>query len=225
MAHSKIFSVEGNIGSGKSTLVQYMKEHEEKFKRVLPQASDKEFIFIREPVDSWSDIKDKSGETILSKFYANPKKYSFSFQIMAYISRLALLRETVRNNPGKIIVTERCVNTDKNVFAQMLYDDGNIEEVDYQIYLRWFDEFIEDFPISGYIYVNTPPELCAERIKIRNREGEVIPLEYLQRCHKYHEEWLNQVNKNIYLLDGKQKITSDQYDLCVMDMFHFISTN
>ena len=80
MEKTKIFSVEGNIGSGKSTLVQYMKEHEKNFKKLLPQKYDNEFIFIREPVDSWNDIKDKNGETILSKFYANPNKYSFSFQ-------------------------------------------------------------------------------------------------------------------------------------------------
>ena len=107
----------------------------------------------------------------------------------------------------------------------MLYDDGNIEEVDYQIYLRWFDEFIEDFPITGYIYVNTPPELCAERIKIRNREGEVIPLEYLQRCHKYHEEWLNSINENKFLFNGNEQKSTKQYGVSLLEIFKFISTN
>ncbi|GAH14460.1 unnamed protein product, partial [marine sediment metagenome] len=31
----------------------------------------------------------------------------------------------------------------------MLYDEGKIEEVNYQIYLKWFNEFIEDIPITG----------------------------------------------------------------------------
>lgn len=212
---TKIFSVEGNIGSGKSTLVEYMNKN----------TDHENIIFLREPVDSWNDIKDKNGETILSKFYGNTKKYSFSFQIMAYISRLALLRETVRNNPGKIIITERCVNTDKNVFAQMLYDDGNIEDVDYQIYLRWFDEFVNDFPISGYIYVNSPPELCSERIKKRNRNGEVIPQSYLERCHDYHEKWLKTVNTNIYTIDGKYKIDSSEYLVNILNIYTFISNN
>ena len=74
--------------------------------------------------------------------------------MMAYISRISLLKKAIKSNPGKIIISERCVLTDKNVFAKMLYDSGKIEEVNYKIYLQWFDEFIEDIPVSGmYMYV------------------------------------------------------------------------
>ena len=57
---------------------------------------------------------------------------------MAYISRLAILKKAVDENPGAIIVTERSLYTDRYVFAKMLYDSGNIEEVDYLIYMKWF---------------------------------------------------------------------------------------
>jgi deoxyadenosine/deoxycytidine kinase len=30
-----------------------------------------------------------------------------------------------------------------------------------------------------------------DRIAKRGREGETIPLEYVQKCHDYHEEWIN----------------------------------
>lgn len=176
-----IMSVEGNIGSGKSTFV-----------RLLQQTSfqDTKVIFLQEPVDSWSQIQDKDGETILSKFYADQKKYSFAFQMMAYISRLALLKETVEANPDAVIITERCLLTDKNVFAKMLYDSGLIEEVEYQIYLQWFYNFQKEFPISYSIYLDTDPTIAFERVKKRNREGEDIPLSYLQQCHDYHTKWL-----------------------------------
>ena len=70
---------------------------------------------------------------------------------MMYISRLALLRKTIRENPGCHIVTERSIYTDKNVFAKMLYDDGKIEEVNYKIYLMWFDEFVQETKIFLFI--------------------------------------------------------------------------
>ena len=144
----------------------------------------------------------KKGETILEKFYANQHKYAFSFQMMAYISRLALLRNIVRENPDAIIITERSVFTDREVFAKMLYDEGKIEEVDYQIYLKWFDEFIEEIPISGLIYVTTTPEKSKERVDLRARAGESIPLSYLQRCHDYHETWIKNIKKQVCLFNG-----------------------
>ena len=64
----------------------------------------------------------------------------------------------------------------------MLFDDGNINEIDMQIYLRWFDEFMKDIPIKGIIYVKTLPIKCFERVKKRGRKGEIIPIEYLERC-------------------------------------------
>ena len=103
-----IYSIEGNIGSGKSTLVKMMKE----------QTSN--VVFVKEPVDVWNTIKDNNNETILEKYYKNQEKYAFSFQIMAYISRISILRKTIKKNPNDIIITERSVLTDKNVFAKML---------------------------------------------------------------------------------------------------------
>ena len=196
-----IISIEGNIGSGKSTLVTSLKQH---FTNWLP------ISFVDEPVQVWSNIKDTDGESILEKFYADQKSYSFSFQMMAYISRVSALREAVRNNPDGIIITERSVQTDRNVFAKMLYDQGQIREVDYQIYLKWFDEFSSDLPINGIVYVNTSPETCEARVIKRAREGEAIPLAYLQQCSNYHHNWIvNFETDRVCELDGNQNIHQD----------------
>ena len=178
---TKIVSIEGNIGSGKSTLVDALSKK---------YASHSNICFLQEPVDIWNTIQDKEGNTMLAKFYGDTKKYSFAFQMMAYISRLSLLRKAISENYD-IIVVERSMFTDKMVFAKMLYDDGNMEEVEYQIYNKWFDEFIEDLPPIHVIYVKTSPEIAKARVEKRAREGEAIPLEYLINCHKYHEDWLN----------------------------------
>jgi deoxyadenosine/deoxycytidine kinase len=192
----KIFSVEGNIGSGKSTLVNILKDAYDENPNIT---------FMQEPVDDWLEFKDKKGETIISKFYGNQEKYAFSFQMMAYISRISKLKKLVKEvekNPKSIIICERCVLTDRNVFAKMLYDDKKIEEIDYQIYNKWFDEFIEDIPIDGLIYVKAEPEVSYNRVMKRNREGEVIPLEYLRNCHNYHNTWIEKENTNVLCLDA-----------------------
>ena len=188
----KIVSIEGNIGSGKSTLLENLRKLYE---------TNTFVIFLREPVDDWEKIKDKQDNTMLKKFYDNQEKYAFAFQMMAYISRLKILRDTIKeisNHPlnNYVIITERSLYTDKNVFAKMLYDQGKIEDVCYQIYLNWFNEFVSDYDIRYTIYVKTDPKKCYERIHKRSRDGEeVIPLNYLESCHNYHNEFLDTLNE------------------------------
>lgn len=200
----KIVSIEGNIGSGKSTLLSNLKSH---FK------DNQNIVFLKEPVDEWGKIQDENGTTILEKFYADQTKYSFSFQMMAYISRLKLLKDIFKkhkNNNNLIIITERSLYTDKMVFAKMLFDSGKIEKINYQIYLSWFDEFIEDYPVNKIIYVKTSSEVCHKRINIRHRTGENnIPIDYLTECDKYHDQMLlssDKVCNDIIILDGNNDI-------------------
>jgi len=161
-------------------------------------------IFLKEPVDEWENIKDNEGKTILQNFYENQKKYSFSFQMLAYISRLNLIKEAIKKNPNAIIITERSLYTDKMVFAKMLYDDGLINSIDYQIYLKLFESFTDEYPVNKIIYVKTKPNICIERIKKRSRTGETnIQLDYLVNLNKYHDEMINStVGYRSLLLDG-----------------------
>jgi deoxyadenosine/deoxycytidine kinase len=140
---------------------------------------------------------------------------AFAFQMMAYISRLSGLRKIIRENPDiKIIITERSLYTDKYIFEKMLYDQGKIKEYEHQIYLMWFDEFAKDFDINDVIYIKTDPSKCYERVHIRAREGEeLIPLSYLEECHKYHEEFLDPMSglfKQQLVLDGNQDIFQNE---------------
>ena len=191
-----IFSIEGNIGSGKSTLVDILKNHVPKI-----DMEHFKFIYLQEPVDEWKEIKNEKGISILEEFYSDSGKWAFSFQMMAYISRLSLLKKTIKENPNSIIITERSLLTDKHVFAKMLYDEKKISHIDYQIYNKWFNDFIKDIQMSGIIYVKTSPDKCYERIKKRNRQGENIPIEYLLKCSDYHDDWIDN-HDNVLVFNG-----------------------
>ena len=118
MSSKKIISIEGNIGSGKSTLIDNLRKH---------FADNDRVVFIKEPVDEWDTIRDVSDNTMLQLFYRNPKKYSFAFQMMAYISRLNCIRTTIAANPNATtFITERCLHTDKHVFALMLWKEDQM---------------------------------------------------------------------------------------------------
>ena len=187
-----IVSIEGNIGSGKSTIINYLKN-----------VNNNNIVFVDEPVDEWLNIKS-NGKNALELFYEDQEKNSFWFQVLAYITRLRNLLETVKKNPDKIIITERSIYTDKYVFAQMLFDSGKISDIEFQTYNYWFDTFKNETRIDVILYVNTKPEECMNRIKTRNRSEESgVELEYLIDCHSKHVDWLeNKHNSKIINING-----------------------
>ena len=205
-----IVSIEGNIGSGKTTIIDNL----EKYYNLQLENDDKEsIIFLREPVDIWKTISDKNGETILEKFYNNTQKFSFAFQVMAYSTRTAKLADTIKNNPNcKIIICERSLEADNNVFAKMLKDSNNMEEVEYQIYEHFYNTRKQDMNLDAVIYIDASPNVCLQRVKKRNRDGEDgISYEYLKTCKDYHDNWLlnNKTNVEVFRIDTDKDAVYD----------------
>lgn len=221
MESPRLITIEGNIGAGKSSILAKMKEK---------YATRRDIVFVQEPVDIWEGICDENGTKILNLFYQNPKEYAFAFQQMAYITRVTLLRKTIRENPHcKIIICERSLSADRNIFAKMLFDDGIITKVCYQIYNLIYDEFTGEFPIDRCIYIDADPDVCFERIEKRARSGESgIELTYLEKCKKYHDNWLLntescpnyllhlKTNENATYKDGDDLDCGNQWILQIM---------
>lgn len=205
----KIISIEGNIGSGKSTFIKYCKNN-------LPEIDGYKIVFVDEPVKLWEQIKDHNEENIIEKFYGNQDKYSFPFQILAFTSRFIYLKNAINdalveiNNDTNIkicIITERSLYTDCHVFAEMLKNNNKMEDVCHQIYLQMFNEHCKDFPLNSIIYIDTTPEKCHERINKRNRSGEQnISINYLIDCHNAHDIYItSKINSNYcnkFVVDG-----------------------
>ncbi len=205
-----IISFDGNIGSGKSTTCEEYEQYlrNEIHTRVGSEKAplfpnitsfEEEVCFLDEPVALWNEVCDEHGVNILTNLYKNIRANAFKFQMMAYISRLSLLRKAVKDPKIKLIITERSVETDRNVFAKMLYDAGDISHDEFQIYTMWFDEFLTDVPLGGIVYIHASPDVCLERIHKRARSGETIQADYIERCHQYHEDWIR--GRNCPLLE------------------------
>jgi deoxyguanosine kinase len=195
-----IISFEGNIGCGKSTIVQRLRE-------VMPSFHDGNtsypIIYIDEPVKVWNGIRDNQGKGIIERYYEDQSKFAFQFQMMAYITRLTELRKAVKMYNGNcIIITERSIETDRQIFAKMLYEKGIMDEISYHIYLKWFDELSMNLKTDQIVYIKARPETAMERVLKRARPGEVMSLDYLYKCDEMHERWLAD-GKNILTLNGE----------------------
>ena len=180
-----VYSIDGNIGSGKSTLVNLLKK------------TCKDIVFIDEPVNIWS----KAG--LLDKFYKNQYRWSYTFQNYAYITRLKALHEAIeKHGKDAIYITERSIETDRYVFAEILYNEQYMTDMEWDIYKSWFG-FLK-IPIDGVIYINTNVDDCVDRIQQRNRKEESnIDKIYLEKLDYQHKLWL-QDKKNVLTIQGKE---------------------
>ena len=180
-----IIYLEGNIGSGKSTLIEFLQNYIEE------RNLDADVIL--EPVDEWMVTQDSNGTNILQHYYQDQKKFGFAFQINALLSRVKKVNDQIKISKKSIHFIERSIFTDKNVFLECNYQNGNINHMEYVIYHQWFNWILENFNHrpNGIVYLNTKPETCEQRINTRNRNGEEgIPLEYLITLDKFHNSWL-----------------------------------
>jgi deoxyadenosine/deoxycytidine kinase len=191
-----IISIEGNIGSGKTTFITELMNSEK-------MKTNNTICFLKEPVNLWESIKNTNNETMIECFYKEQEKYAFPFQVMAYVSRIALIKQAIANG-YKYIFTERCIHTDKNVFLKMLYESNKVEKMNYDIYNMLFETFTQEYNIY-HIYIKTTPEVALQRVIKRDRAGESnISLEYLTMCNNYHNDWLVNNKKNIITFDGTE---------------------
>jgi len=189
-----IISIEGNIGSGKSSVIKELKK------------KYKQFYYLEEPVDSWTSVKDDNGKTILDLFYGDNTRWAYTFQNLAYITRVKQILAI--KDKYEYIVMERSIFTDRNVFAKIMEQDGHINKIEKGLYDQWFEFLNKDVKVDGYIYIKADPKTSLERIRKRNRPGEEnITLEYLEKLHKAHNEWL--IQENTTNIDGNDEMSND----------------
>ena len=173
-------SIEANIGAGKST---FLKEFGSRWSDI--------FNVIYEPLEEWQEKYSDVDNNILGMFYGDIERWSYTFQSNAFITRIQKYEK--EKNENKINLMERSVYSDNKIFAQMLRDDGKINDIEWKLYQNWFGWLNDKFNAKpeSIIYLRCDPEIAYERVKKRHRsEEDTISLEYLTRLHKYHDDWL-----------------------------------
>lgn len=191
---TRIIAIDGNIGAGKTTFI-------DRLEKICIERTD--IFFLREPVDEWIQFKDSSGESILDKFYQDPHKYTFAFQLTVFNTILASLKKALSNPKYKIIICERSIASSRHVFMDMLYKDNMVNYFEYKIYEDLFTkDIVDNYYPTEILYLNVSVKTCSERISKRNRQGEQnIKTDYLERCHYKYLEWIYTGGINCKIID------------------------
>ena len=198
-----VLSVEGNIGAGKSTLLDIISDY---------FGDDLEVY--TEPVEKWKDI---DGVNILDVFYKDPKRYAYTFQSYAFITRMMELQRT-QEKPIRLL--ERSPLSDY-CFAKNCWEIGHMNDIEWKLYQEWWRFFVSSDSSKrpdGIIYLYTTPEICLERVNRRKRdEEENMDIGYLQLLHKQHEDWFQNKGKDknfvdvpFIILDGTEEFQGDK---------------
>ena len=187
-----VISLDGNIGAGKTTLM-------EAIRAVMPEVE-----VVVEPVGEWLSLRDANGKSLLELFYEDKRRWAYTFQNCAILTRLRTIKEAIATTKKQIILTERSVLTDRFVFAEMLRASGDITSLEWQLYCSWYDTFAAGLPIAGVIYLGTDVATSAERIVHRGRTGEdQIPRAYLADLDAQHKKWLSSTALPVLSLESK----------------------
>ncbi|CAD8118891.1 unnamed protein product [Paramecium sonneborni] len=209
-----LISIEGNIGSGKSTLLKLLQHN-------YPQLH-----YLPEPVKEWQQINGNPKHNILESFYKDPNRWAYTMQNYAFYSRLKHWKQVMTNLDKSIILSERSIQADKEIFAINGYQNGLMNQMEFAIYEQFYNWLLEE--VFGkliskqlIIYLQVKPNICLERMlkRSRNEERNSISYEYLLQIHQRHEEWLlgsQNKNQEILVLNGDKEFEGDSEQQQIM---------
>ena len=164
----KTIAIAGNIGAGKSSLVDFLAR----------QYNIQPFY---EPNDE---------NPYLPGFYEDMRKWAFHSQIYFLGSKFRL-HQTLDKTEGAVAL-DRTIFEDAEIFATALHQMRHIDKRDWATYRNFYDSILEAIaPPDLLIYLRCPMRSLRKRIKLRGREMEqAISPAYLKRLERLYEHWI-----------------------------------
>lgn len=177
-------SIAGNIGSGKSTIVDYL------------STQNIQSNIVHEPVESMNSILDR--------FYKNMDQWAFTLQLFV----IKLYSDIVEKNKESAnnLITERSQYESHEIFAKQLKHMFTEEQ---SLIFEDYYKLNSKMP-DCFIYIHTSPETCIRRIQMRGRKSEMnISYSYIYELHNlYVNAFMNK--PNVFVINGEDSVENVQ---------------
>lgn len=160
--------VAGNIGVGKSTLVELLAGRL-----------------------GWEPVYElEEAHPYLDEFYADPPRWAFHSQIW-FLTRRFLQQQGLAGRAGTV-VQDRSIYEDAAVFAASLRHQGILSERDHATYARLYEAIVRELrPPDLVVYLRARVPTLLDRIAGRARPAErAIGAAYLASLERSYEAWV-----------------------------------
>ena len=163
--------VEGNIGSGKTSLVKML---------------TKEF-------SAYSFYEEFSENPFLPKFYANPEKHAFPLELSFLAERYHQLKKELNTRD----LFHKNIISDYYFFKSLIFAEINLPEDEFALYKKLFYIIHQKLPQPDLlVYLYSDIERLQMNISKRGRDYESsISDDYLRQIQKGYLNFLSQQNK------------------------------
>ncbi len=162
-------AVAGNIGCGKSTLV--------------------DFICRNYGVEPF--FEPNAQNPYLVDFYGDMKRWAFHSQVYFLTHKFRIHQELERQRSSHTVVQDRTIYEDAEIFATHLKRQDYINERDWSVYQDLYQTILNSLrPPDLMIYLKASVKTIRKRIKLRGRpEEQKIPTAYLKSLNELYEDW------------------------------------
>jgi deoxyadenosine/deoxycytidine kinase len=182
----KYIAVAGNMGSGKSSLVQ--------------------FLCRRYP--SIRPFYERNEENpYLEDFYQDMGRWAFHSQVYFLTLKFRVHQEL--DACPQTVIQDRTIYEDAEIFAENLHRRGFLEGRDYEAYRRLYETISASVnPPDLLIYLKSGLRTIKKRIRLRGRAYEAsIDTEYLKDLNRLYDRWLGR-----YTLSPVLVLDADRLD-------------
>jgi deoxyadenosine/deoxycytidine kinase len=161
-------AIAGNMGSGKSTLVEFLS----RTYGITP---------FYEPNDD---------NPYLADFYKDMKAWAFQSQLYFLSNKFRLHQELDRQDG--VVALDRTIFEDAEIFATALHQMRKISKRDWGTYQGLYQAILDAIrPPDLLIYLRCSMRPLRQRIRLRGRKMERdVPLAYLKRLERLYDNWI-----------------------------------
>ncbi len=185
-------AIAGNMGSGKSTLV--------------------EFLSRTYGVKPFYEPNDEN--PYLADFYKDMKRWAYQSQLY-FLSNKFRLHQELDRQPG-VVALDRTIFEDAEIFATALMQMRKISKRDWDTYQGFYGAILDAIrPPDLLIYLRCSMRTLRRRIRLRGRQMEQdVPLAYLKRLDRLYEKWIKS-----YCMSDVLVLDTDKLDY-INDLLH-----
>jgi len=170
----RFLAVAGNMGAGKSTLVD----------------------FLQTQYGLRAYFEPNETNPYLVDFYGDMQRWAFHSQVYFLSKKLRIHQALSSSNEP--VIQDRTIYEDAEIFAENLYRQRKMSERDYRCYRDLYEAIVDELkPPDLMIYLRCSMRTLKKRIRIRGRpEEQAIPRSYLERLQTLYEEWFERYDRS-----------------------------